>query len=424
LGIRVLILAQIELVYFKFGLVHAIGPHVQTIGVNMRNLAMLENSLSQEHKILSKVESRRNLLIDLKKQLDSNEKILSLKGYFKLTKTENLFSEVFLYRDTDLETSVQQLLEKKASYEMLIQRYNNYDRTVVWNEWPKHYAVRILSGNGSFASGKNIFAFFPEALRLLPKNEYDIFGLEFIDVWENIFKNTVFPCVKKVFDLQSQLEIFTTLEVNLPRTIFLAAVFHEMGHRCGPWKVSPHSHADLKINSYHWGIMGEISTDSLLSCFLAEFPEVALFVTLQRLFWFGRRGISENPISGLTNSDNDSWLGSYLWNKLVKENAVKINENGILTLNSKLLAQTYKSITRDIDLLAVSLVYNTANQDDQIEEWMRSQVSWEPNFGYTIPLDFMNALEKCYEIPEQAHFHTPFYLSDFRRLNQNKCFEK
>jgi hypothetical protein len=132
--------------------------------------------------------------------------------------------------------------------------------------------------------------------------------------------------------------------------------------------------------------------------------------------WYG--------MSGLVNSDNDSWLGSYLWNKLIKEKAVVINESGVLTLNSHLLSTTYKNITSEIDLLALSLVNNKFNLDEQIESWMRTQVCWNPSIGYTIPGEFVNILEKCYEVPEQAHFHTPFYLSDFRSLNAAKNIEK
>jgi hypothetical protein len=359
---------------------------------------------------INRVEARRAQLAELKQRLIEGQSIIPLRSFLRLTKTENMFSESFLFRDLALERNVRDYLSSKASYSDLITRYNAYDPSVQWTEWPNHYAVRTLAGNGPVASGKNIFSFFPEALRLLPKNEQDVFGLEFIDVWENIFRGSIFPCVRKVFDFSSQLEIFSQLEVNLSRTIFLAAVFHEMGHRCGPWKVSPHADQRLKINSYHWGVMGEVATDSLLSVLLEEFPEICLFVTLQRLFWFGRRGVAENPISGMTNMDNDSWLGSYLWVKLKESGSLVRGRDNRWSLNSEKLANTYRGITEEIDQLASTVSVSEFDQDQQIEEWMKSKLNWNSQFGYMMPLEFREMLERCHEIPEQPHFATPFSL--------------
>jgi hypothetical protein len=368
---------------------------------------------------LDSIEVRRNHLEELKNILSNNNQIIPIRSFINLTKTESSYTDTFLYRDIDLESEVEEYLDLKNGFNEIIKRYNNYDKTVVWNEWPKHYAVRVLAGCGPISSGKNIFSFFPEALRLIPKSQNDVFGLEFIDAWENIFKNTIFPIIRKVFCLESQLEIFTKLETKLSRTIYLAAVFHEMGHRCGPWKISPHAQPNIKINSFNWGVMGEIATDSQLSIFLEEFPEIPLFVTLQRLFWFGRRGVSENPISGMTNLDNDSWLGSYLWNKLIENKAIIQNLNKKWTLNSTKLINSFKSILEEIDMLAQEITnekFETQSgyQDNKIEQWMKSKVAWDLKLGFIIPKEFREMLSHDYDIPEQPYFYPPFSLNEFR----------
>lgn len=370
------------------------------------------------------VEHRRRQLAVLKGILEENQRVIPLQSFLKLTKTEDTFSETYLYRDLELETNVEGFLSSRIPYGEIIKRYNEYDPSVEWTDWPKHYAVRVLAGNGPICSGKNIFSFFPEALRLLPKDRDDVFGLEFIDAWENIFRMAIFPCVRKIFDIESQLDIFSQLELNLSRTIYLAAVFHEMGHRCGPWKVSPHANKDLKINPYHWGIMGEIATDSLLSVHLKEFPEIPLFVTLQRLFWFGRRGYLENPFSGMTNVDNDSWLGSFLWTKLIEFDALIKQPCGKLKLEAGRLPTVYRMITQEIDSMANRMaeapeVITGEDQDKFIDQWMRSQVPWDAKMGFMIPRDFCEILEQCYEIPEQPYFTPPFSLRQLKQKLKN-----
>lgn len=368
---------------------------------------------------LATVEARRTCLEMLRDSLGNRQRIVPMRTFINLTKTENSLSDTYLFRDLELESEVEEYLDSNIGFKNLIARYNKYDSSVNWVDWPKHYAVRVLAGLGPITSGKNIFSFFPEALRLLPRDINDIFGLEFIDIWENIFRTTIFPCVRKVFTMESQVEVFMNLESKLSRTIFLAAVFHELGHRCGPWKVSPHSHSQLRINSYHWGIMGEMATDTQLSLFLEEFPEITLFVILQRLFWFGRRGMLENPISGMANVDNDSWLGSYLWNKLIESKAL-VKNGEKWSLRSSKFSVTFRSIQREIDELADKLVghqfsQTPEGQDGAIQNWMKTKVSWDSRFGYTIPQEFRDLLACCYEIPEQPYFSPPFSLCEFKK---------
>lgn len=369
-------------------------------------------------------QQRRSLLEYLKLQLKSEERIISLKGYFKLTKTNKNFSETYLFRDKTLEDNVYSYLTSFQSFSNLVLNYKNYDPTLEWNERPQHYAVRIISGNGAFASGKNIFAFFPEALGLVARHSADVIGLEFIDVWNNIFQQTINLCIKRVFDLPTQFDIFTHLTLNLDRTIYLASVFHEFGHRCGPWKVSPTPLSGIRIQSYHWGIMGEMATDSLLVQMLKDYPEIAYFVTLQRLFWFGRRGFCENPLSGMTNDDNDAWLGSYLWNQLIESGALYLAPQGKYQLHLEKLVNAYQNITVDLDQLGKE-VLNTSpgeEQSQKVNEWMQQRVAWNKMDGFKLPAAYKKLLENCYNIPEQPQFSPPFEVNQFRDFMHSSSF--
>jgi hypothetical protein len=77
---------------------------------------------------------------------------------------------------------------------------------------------------------------------------------------------------------------------------------------------------------------------------------------LQRLLWFGRRDFAEDPIRGLTNVDNDSWPGSYLFNKLVEMDALQHKVDGTWSLDFAKVVPTFAAITQDIDALAATVV--------------------------------------------------------------------
>ena len=91
------------------------------------------------------------------------------------------------------------------------------------------------------------------------------------------------------------LDLFS-LQRNLEKTIYLASIFHEIGHRAGPFRISPAKRLGLKVDDERLNILGELATDSLLVQHLAEFPEILHFVIFQRLFWFGRMGFRNNPV--------------------------------------------------------------------------------------------------------------------------------
>jgi len=365
------------------------------------------------------LDDRKKVLSELEMNLESGKIIITMQGNFHLTKTQVQFSEAYLLHDHQLEQSVKWWLNERISFEKIIAQYHSYDAHLMWQDWPRHYAMRVLAGSGPIACGSNIFAFFPEALGIRPRTPTDVFGMEFIDIWNNIFQQSIFPCVHEGFDHQSQLEVTSILSYHLDQAIYLAAVFHEIGHRAGPWKVSPVSHPQLKLSRFHWGVVGEIATDSLLVAHLSDFPEIAYFVTLQRLFWFGRRGYRENPISGLTNEDNDGWLGSYLWEKLRATGAIARNElNHKWKINGEKLVETYQNITTEIDKLGAECLNLERPQQELIDNWMRSKVEWKPAIGFIVSDELRELFERCSLIPEVPHFSTAMSLADMRSLGE------
>jgi hypothetical protein len=360
---------------------------------------------------MMKIDFRRQELLRLQGQLREEKEVIHLRGMFKLTKTERSHCEVYFLRDLALERQVMETIEKRVSHETLMKRYQAYDPSVDWCERPHHYAVRILAGTGSFACGSNIFAFFPEALSLLPRKSEEVFGLEFIDVWENIFRRSIFPCLRKIFDIPTQIKVTNSLASSLPQTIYLAAYYHEVGHRSGPWRVSPRPNPRLNLTGYHWGIMGEIATDSQLITTLREFPEIALFVTLARLFWFGRRGFLADPIRGLLNVDNDAWLGSFVFARLAEQGALYQNSNGTWALDFERVGSTFASITEEIDALAAALQSTDGTPNEGVDTWMKTRVPWAPEFGFMFPTHFRAMLSELREIPEQPVFSPPVDLN-------------
>ncbi|MFN8944228.1 MAG: hypothetical protein ACK5WZ_06350 [Pseudobdellovibrionaceae bacterium] len=343
-----------------------------------------------------------NLLKDL--QLKN---FCRVTGDLKLTKTQTNFSDLLITRDRELELQTQQWISQRCDLNTILQRYQNYDARLKDVSWPQHYPARILSGSGSGCSGNNIFMFFPNVLNQLPQNESEVFGLEFIDVWTNIFKSTIFAIAHRLFDKETLLQILP-LKQNLEKTIYLAAVFHEIGHRCGPFQVSPRKLSHNYLDSQLLDIFGELSTDALLITKMPEFPEIIQFVVLQRLFWFGRTGFKHNPVSAEINTDNDCWLGSMLWERLSK-NGTLIWKDEKLKINFNQTQKIFPKLISEIDELIRSDDTPTL-QKNRVLCWMKSNVPYDKKFH--LPKNFRSCLEAIQDIEEVPHFQ-PLYSYSF-----------
>jgi hypothetical protein len=340
----------------------------------------------------------------LKGEIEDKNSFVHLKGLFKLTKTERAWVDTVAVRDRNLEKDVHEWISSRSSHCEIIDRYSAYDPTLHSRELPRHYPLRMLYGVGSVCSGKNIFMFFPNAFGLVPDGDDDVFGLEFIDVWSNIFRRSVFECVKRTFAIQDQIRVTLLLEANLERTIYLSSIFHEIGHRVGPYRVSPSIQAGMDLTEFQTDVFGELATDSMLISNLKEFPEVALFIITQRLFWFGRRGYIDNPLSANINNDNDAWIGAFLWTRL-RKTVIEIKD-GKLHLDPTRIEATFRSIVAEIDQLAHSTC-GSPNQKELVYQWMANQVPCARG-RFFLPEELRAVFAMCQEVPEVPHFQPMF----------------
>lgn len=356
------------------------------------------------------------ILNQTKQALKNKQAIFHLKGQFHLTKSQANYSDVLLERDFSLEGRTYQYLTEKTGIAPLIRRYHQYDPELDMTNLPPHYAMRILSGAGSICSGANIFMFFPIVLGLPVRQREDSFGFEFVDIWKNIFHNSIFPCVREVFSISSQLEIHRHLQNELERTIYLASIFHELGHEVGPWRISPQPRSNMNLDGFELDVVGELSTDSLMILKMSDYPELALFIILQRLFWFTRRGFKDDPIHGFLNSDNDSWIGIYLWKKL-HQHKVLYYENELLHYDSSCVSGCFQEIVNELDSLHVPNA-NKEIQRARVQLWMKSASPYqEHEKKFIYPEDFRFLLSRCQKIVEIPQFFPTF---NYNHINQIK----
>ncbi|MCX8514002.1 MAG: hypothetical protein ORN24_00355, partial [Burkholderiales bacterium] len=318
--------------------------------------------------------AQRRALESIKTSIKNNDDIIYLDADCYFTKGNPGKSTGEILRDKNLEEETVRWMNSKTSFIKLMERYKNHYPSLIYLDWPEHYATRFISLKGVAAEGNNIFMFFPGVLGITSSKIEDYFGLEFIDVWVSVFDEIVFPCMRKVFDKKSQTELYARLRPLLEKTIYLAAVFHEIGHRCSCWKISPEKDARVQINKFHTDVTGELATDIILVNFLKEFKEIQYFVFLQRLFWFGRFGFKENFEHGNLNEDNDTWIGAYLWNHFINTQVLIKNKDDSWHINFDSLDASFNKILVEIENLGIKVVETRDNQDNIIKEWMMDRV--------------------------------------------------
>lgn len=343
--------------------------------------------------------SPQSVLASIKNAIDKNDDIIPFDADFYFTKGKPGKTSGYIFREKVLENDVVNWLKSRVSFDVVMSRYKNYDPNLISLEWPRHYATRFVNVRGKAAEGENIFMFFPEVLGIDAGTIDDYFGFEFVDIWASVFDEIVFPCVRKVFDEETQLKLFTTLRPVLDKTIYLASIFHEVGHRCGYWKVSPEKDSRIHINKFNTDVLGELSTDTLLVNLLPEFPEVLSFIFLQRLFWFGRFGFKNNPMSGKLNEDNDTWIGSYLFNQYIENEVLTKTLNGRWNVNFDLLKALFSHVIKDIDQLGCEVISKT-NQNSIIQNWMRKNVSYRNN-QFILSKEIQTMFLRCADISEK-----------------------
>lgn len=333
------------------------------------------------------------------------EKLIPIKSWMKLTKTSKASCEALLLNDLELQSDVLRWIDDRSSIPKILGRYKSLDPNFNLTQLPPHFAARVVNGVGAICSGQNIFLFFPDCLGLRGREEKDFFGIELIDVWANIFNRSVFPCAREVFTAESQVKLLSTVGGCLDKTIYLAALFHEVGHRVGSWRVSPQPDPRMKVSATYLDIFGEIYTDSLLVQYLHEFPAVRDFVILQRLFWFGRRGFRDNPQSAMINTDNDSWLSCLVWNRLQAGGAL-YRENRRWTLLPEKITEIFASLSQDVENLGKEVLQQPTQQlqDELCQQWMNQEVANTAEHHFVLPKDLREAYLRCVSIEEVPHF--------------------
>ena len=347
------------------------------------------------------------LLESIRTDLRENREKVHIQGHLRLTKSSPAYCDVTLLRDLELESDVRSWLDERISGLELMKRYQDDAGISISTELPDHYAMRVLSGRGAICSGRNIFLFFPYCLGVTQSSESDCFGMELIDVWRNVFEQVVFSCARTVLGRRTLMAMIPRLLQSIDKTIYLASIFHEAGHRVGAFRVSPVADPRLKVSPFHLDVMGELSTDSLLVKNLSEFPEIAAFVTLQRLFWFGRRGFLDNPRSAWINQDNDSWITACLWNELKRTGILRWERRGDWEIQYEQLPAFYAGLSREIEAIGAHVLNKAteAEQDAEVSAWMKSKVEWNEKEGFVLPRDLQSVFMKCSRLPEIPQFN-------------------
>lgn len=347
------------------------------------------------------------LLETIRTDLRENRERVHIQGHLHLTKSSPAYCDVTLLRDLELESDVRGWLNERVKGAELMGRYRRDAEFPISTELPDHYAMRVLSGRGAICSGRNIFLFFPYCLGVSQSQESDCFGMELIDVWRNVFEQVVFPCARTVLGRRTLMAAVPRLLRSLDKTIYMASIFHEAGHRVGAFRVSPVADTRLRLTSFYLDVMGELSTDCLLVKNLSEFPEIAAFVTLQRLFWFGRRGFLDNPRSAWINQDNDSWITACLWNELKRAGVLGRDARGDWEILCERLPEFYAGLAREIESIGRRVLNHasSAGQNAEVSAWMKSKVEWNAKEGFLLPADLQTVFMKCSRFPEIPQFN-------------------
>jgi len=328
----------------------------------------------------------------LKQQVDSQAPRFQVEGILHFTKSAPGFYRQQLERDFGLEEELKTWIAGRASFEQLASRMIPYNTEGHALHWPAHVPVKMLGFEGSFGDWENVFLFFPHALGFLPEKPDDIFGFELVQVSEAIFANAILPCLTQAFYPYESLTELCCSHATIRRSVYLYAIFHEMAHLVGPWRVSPRIAPLLKVTEYQQGALSELSADLL--AFKAagrEFPEMVLTTFLMRIFWYLRRDKKRNDVDG--------WIGAYWWNLAMRGGALIPSLEGKFELDVPRLLTVFEAALEEVLLFGhATLALPAEAQSAHAAAWMESQVSG-PHESYRIAPELENIFSQCQSIP-------------------------
>ncbi len=348
-------------------------------------------------------ESSHQLLLQ---QLVRGDEIILIDAVLHLTKTPPAREQALLRRLFLVEHAVNAKLKARLGFKSrknIFKRYALYDREIDTAAPLVHVPVEAVAGSGLATSGQNVFMFAPAAFGLTAGAAL---GLEFIDVWRSMFSNIVLPAANRVFDPQTANGVNMLLG-KLDTLASLASVLHEIGHRAGPYRVSPAPRPENCLAGFGLDALGELSTDCMMIWLHPELSDLALWVMLHRLLYWGRRGFSARPQSGRINEDNDAWLSAFLWRHLSRAGVLEQTDRG-WHLHSQRLPEVCGQVIAEID--ALYRPGNAAEQERVVREWMESVVSVNARGQFQLPPELREVYSNLSNLPEYPPFKRPFEL--------------
>jgi hypothetical protein len=341
--------------------------------------------------------SARQQLAALRRYSEEGAKLIPLKGSFNFTKASRLYVEGVLLRDFDLERSTSAWVSQRTSWAALLGRFAEIEPRVSGLELPHHYPARVLAGNAALASSQDVFLYFPFGANVLSVDDGDVFGFELVETSERIVSDIHAPCMLKTFAPDTVAACHRLLFGRTSELIYLYALLHEMSHRIGPWRVVPSPDARIGIGGRRLAIMGELAADLTLVRVAKEFPELGLFVFLNRMFWYGRRGWSADPARALLNIDNDSWGAAWFWQKFEQYGALSFQQERI-GIDLKRLAEAYDRCFDDVTSLGDRLIMSN-RPSNALDEWMAREVPNEDGL-FHLPASLRQVYKLCGEVSE------------------------
>lgn len=357
----------------------------------------------------------------LNKQLESatqeHRKFVVLNS---INKT-NLRSQILLGRDFDLENKTLHYIDSKIACDEIVSRYKQTELNFCYLSTglavqPSEEINLMLPESVAFSyiGGSNEESFYT----LLTDNhdsfyscsiKTDRYNFEFVEAWENIFINTILPCTKKLFCSSSYDLINKNLFSKLDRTIYIHSLFHDLGHQVGPWKSTKITKPVSGLKAFEFRVLSELFADTEQILNLAEFTEVPMLIILQKLFWYGKRGFTQNQISGDGSLDSDVWISLYLWKKLLSAGAISKNEDDKLVYNPEEVINVCDEISQELKELYLAHYKNEETFKQAVRKWMASQVSIV-NGRLVYDEDYKALLQECADISDNPRLFPTFKI--------------
>lgn len=352
----------------------------------------------------SRGQSQLILLDLLRKQMDEDVPILRINAPMQLTKSGAMtLCRLRLQSLPELRERVHRRLAGGLGMGEIVGQYARHYGTTLSETYPSHYPVRILGSVGPAASGHNIFMFFPYAAGIESADPRHQFGLEFVNVWAQVFEKIVVPAARIVFDTKTQESIQQRMTRGAEEVSALCSVLHEIGHRVGPFRVSPATDKKMHLQpgtSLVFDACGELTTDSLMVTLFPEFPEVSAFVLLARLLYFPRKGYVQSGGANMS-TDNDALLGPLFW-RLGRSHGVIVPNGHVFHVDFDQVPTLFAEALKVADEIgSAMLVADDIHEQERLaSQWLREQLDWIPGAPFPMPTELSNLYERLQVVPE------------------------